>query len=89
MMDNKPKISTIIKNVLKNKWVIIGIILFLLFIGYKVFMTQLAIKMAKMQASMPSSVEVKVRKLLCSSALEKRNVIFSLTMKCAWWGGRM
>lgn len=58
MMDNKPKISTIIKNVLKNKWVIIGIILFLLFIGYKVFMTQLAIKMAKMQASMPSSVEV-------------------------------
>ena len=55
---NKPKIVTILKNIFKNKWVIIGIIIFLLFIGYKAFMTQFAIKMQKMQASMPSSVEV-------------------------------
>ena len=62
-MDNetnneKPKISTIIKGVLKNKWVIFCIILLLIFIGYKIFISQLAVKMQKMQASMPSSVEV-------------------------------
>ena len=56
--EKKPKISTIIKNVLKNKWVIICLILLLIFIGYKIFMTQLAVKMQKMQASMPSSVEI-------------------------------
>ena len=62
-MDNetlrgKPKITAIIKNFMKNKWVIIGIILFLILIGYKIFMAQFAAYMQKMQASMPSSVEV-------------------------------
>ena len=62
-MDNetlrkKPKISTILKNVVKNKWFIICMIALLIFIGYKIFMKQLTIKMQKMQASMPSAVEV-------------------------------
>ena len=46
------------KNLFKNKWVIIGIILFLILIGYKIFMAQFAAYMQKMQASMPSAVEV-------------------------------